>query len=547
MALLSEHLLKDEIKKTLTKKIIGQDQAVDAFLSGMLRNLFSVLEMLSNKEKKYTLKRLSIFFISGPTGSGKTFMVREVCDLLDIPFIEIDISTITPTGYKGAELRDILSKKVKGIERISEIPVEMVSKYKVLKKVVFLSKIVDKNFLVDLIKFGSLWVFFPKENDLDSFLDIFDLDELDREKFKKISNLLENFRKEIFPDEAGKKVTNTNVGIVVVFFDEFDKLFSGDSHEFYSKVQEQLLKIIEDPVIFKDANLLKSFLYPIFVLAGSFWNADLGSVIPEMKGRIDYEIKLNKLTKDDYRIIARQKLSTEYFNESFWGVLEVEIDDSFYDAIAELCDRLNSKEYLGARRLSRIFKTIERAILNEYFSSSESVIKLNGNFVHLVFDDTLDFYSNLSKEIQENTFDKSSFEEACKRFSFDVMCQYFLEILKQNENKLFINEEKLIEKLFIYSSQGKPLIYEIIKKINVNGKNQKLSLVVNNSQLEIELRKKLEDFQTRFPSFSKRLSVEESEDFVIDIDSFSLREAEEEADFYSIEDFFFDFDSDSED
>lgn len=45
-----------------------------------------------------------------PTASGKTFMVEELAKVLDIPFVSVDITSITPEGYAGGNIEDIFKK-----------------------------------------------------------------------------------------------------------------------------------------------------------------------------------------------------------------------------------------------------------------------------------------------------------------------------------------------------------------------------------------------------------------------------------------------------
>lgn len=46
--------------------------------------------------------------LTGPTGCGKTEMVTVVTELLDLPVIHIDAATITPSGYVGDSLSDMI-------------------------------------------------------------------------------------------------------------------------------------------------------------------------------------------------------------------------------------------------------------------------------------------------------------------------------------------------------------------------------------------------------------------------------------------------------
>lgn len=46
----------------------------------------------------------------GPTGSGKTLMVRTLAQFLDVPFSQSDCTTLTQAGYVGEDVESVLAK-----------------------------------------------------------------------------------------------------------------------------------------------------------------------------------------------------------------------------------------------------------------------------------------------------------------------------------------------------------------------------------------------------------------------------------------------------
>ncbi len=44
--------------------------------------------------------------VTGPTGSGKTFILRLICDMFNLPFLTIDCASLTAAGYVGRGLSD---------------------------------------------------------------------------------------------------------------------------------------------------------------------------------------------------------------------------------------------------------------------------------------------------------------------------------------------------------------------------------------------------------------------------------------------------------
>lgn len=51
--------------------------------------------------------------LCGPTGSGKTETLNSFSEICDSPFIMINSSECTPTGWKGASFEDVLAEKVR--------------------------------------------------------------------------------------------------------------------------------------------------------------------------------------------------------------------------------------------------------------------------------------------------------------------------------------------------------------------------------------------------------------------------------------------------
>lgn len=88
-----------EVCEGVKKRVIAQDEAVKQIVTAIYRNtLFEDPKMKSN------------IFVYGPTGCGKTEIVRTIGKLFDIPVLVEDMTRYTSAGYKGADLDDILVK-----------------------------------------------------------------------------------------------------------------------------------------------------------------------------------------------------------------------------------------------------------------------------------------------------------------------------------------------------------------------------------------------------------------------------------------------------
>jgi ATP-dependent Clp protease ATP-binding subunit ClpX len=94
-------LIKPEsLIKSMDKVIIGQDNAKKALALALFRHQLHI---------KCGSEKVSIL-IMGPTGTGKTEMVNTIAKELDAPFVKVDTTSITPSGYKGPGLMSVTQR-----------------------------------------------------------------------------------------------------------------------------------------------------------------------------------------------------------------------------------------------------------------------------------------------------------------------------------------------------------------------------------------------------------------------------------------------------
>lgn len=93
------------IKELLDSRVIGQEQAKIA-LSVAVHNHY---KRLNSKKAKVRVDKSNVLIL-GPTGTGKTLMARTIAELLDVPFVIGDATTLTQTGYVGDDAETLLSR-----------------------------------------------------------------------------------------------------------------------------------------------------------------------------------------------------------------------------------------------------------------------------------------------------------------------------------------------------------------------------------------------------------------------------------------------------
>lgn len=91
-----------EIKAKLDDYIIGQDQAKKV-LSVAIYNHSKRLKDKSAKIRK------SNILLMGPSGSGKTLIAQTIAAMLHLPFVIVDATSYTQSGYVGEDVESMLT------------------------------------------------------------------------------------------------------------------------------------------------------------------------------------------------------------------------------------------------------------------------------------------------------------------------------------------------------------------------------------------------------------------------------------------------------
>lgn len=106
-----------EIKAHLDRFVIRQDEAKKV-LSTAVCDHYHHARMLEEHRKQDSTERLEFskqnVLIVGPTGVGKTYLVKHIAELIGVPFVKADATKFSETGYVGGDVddlvRDLVSK-----------------------------------------------------------------------------------------------------------------------------------------------------------------------------------------------------------------------------------------------------------------------------------------------------------------------------------------------------------------------------------------------------------------------------------------------------
>ena len=103
-----------ELMRELDKAIIGQAQAKQAVAVALWKQ-----QLRASGER--LLPRMNLL-LYGPTGCGKTAIVREAAQLAELPFLTCDATALTETGYRGKDATDLLKDLAARYENHDRLP-----------------------------------------------------------------------------------------------------------------------------------------------------------------------------------------------------------------------------------------------------------------------------------------------------------------------------------------------------------------------------------------------------------------------------------------
>ena len=95
-----------KIKASLDEYIVGQERAKKV-MSVAVYNHYK--RVSTNYDDGVEIEKSNMLMI-GPTGSGKTYMVKTLARLLDVPLAITDATSLTEAGYIGDDIESVVSK-----------------------------------------------------------------------------------------------------------------------------------------------------------------------------------------------------------------------------------------------------------------------------------------------------------------------------------------------------------------------------------------------------------------------------------------------------
>lgn len=95
-----------EIARHLDRFVIGQKEAKKVLAVALCDHFQHVRLSLEGREASFYQKQNVLLL--GPTGVGKTHLIRSAADLIGVPFVKADATKFSETGYVGGDVDDLV-------------------------------------------------------------------------------------------------------------------------------------------------------------------------------------------------------------------------------------------------------------------------------------------------------------------------------------------------------------------------------------------------------------------------------------------------------
>lgn len=110
------HLKPKEIRDYLNRFVIRQDEAKKVLSVAICDHFNHVRQSLSDKNKAAKDYSKQNILLLGPTGVGKTYLMKNIARLIGVPFVKADATKFSETGYVGSDVEDLVRDLVKAAD-----------------------------------------------------------------------------------------------------------------------------------------------------------------------------------------------------------------------------------------------------------------------------------------------------------------------------------------------------------------------------------------------------------------------------------------------
>lgn len=336
----------------------------------------------------------------GPTGVGKTEIVRRLATLIQAPFIKVEATKFTEVGYVGRDVESIIrdladrafkEHKERALEEVAvaaenhaleRLMRELSEQYQDDDKVQFPEK--EDQFRADIISgaFDNLSLEVemaqsivdveimapPGMEEMTSQLhQVFQSLGTDKKRKRQMTvpEALKSFKEEesaklLDEEEIKNQAMKALEEQGIVFIDEIDKVCQRSNHSgdvSREGVQRDLLPLIEGCSVSTRYGVVRTD-HILFITSGAFQLCKPSDLIPELQGRLPIRVEMNSLTVADF--VAILSSTDASLIAQYQALLAVEDTQMFFEhsaiqRVAEIAFDINDRlENIGARRLHTV-------------------------------------------------------------------------------------------------------------------------------------------------------------------------------------------------
>ena len=118
------NLKPSELEAHLQQYVVGQDEAIEVLATKIATHFNRMkLEILTDGIGELVGNIKSNILMIGPTGVGKTYLIKLIAKKIGVPFVKADATKFSETGYVGGDVEDLvrdLVREANGDIRLAE-------------------------------------------------------------------------------------------------------------------------------------------------------------------------------------------------------------------------------------------------------------------------------------------------------------------------------------------------------------------------------------------------------------------------------------------
>ena len=107
------NLKPKEVRDYLNRFVIRQEDAKKVLSVAICDHYNHISNSLSDKKQLATEYSKQNVLLLGPTGVGKTYLIKNIARLIGVPFVKADATKFSETGYVGSDVEDLVRDLVK--------------------------------------------------------------------------------------------------------------------------------------------------------------------------------------------------------------------------------------------------------------------------------------------------------------------------------------------------------------------------------------------------------------------------------------------------